>query len=202
MHRLPVEVVLPIRETAISNLSASQGDALGSYRAATQAGVHLAWANDVSGDLVKGAFDEWYIDDGQLVIRPQLLDQRQEDHHHRPPAQDRGRQATVEPAQPPRNSSRPARPAAVGVGQRAQQRARAARPAALHEKRLDGVYRMAYNLSEADMRAHMRVRAHMQANEHAHATCATIPEMHEAARCRRGPSERPIAPTQYTVNST
>ena len=58
------------------NRGAGQGDALGSYQAAaTQAHSRAAWANESSGARMKGACDEWYIDDGQLVIRPMLLDQ-------------------------------------------------------------------------------------------------------------------------------
>eukprot|EP00973_Karenia_brevis_P066193 9200366-Karenia_brevis.AAC.1 len=54
---------------------ASQGDAFGSYQAAaTQARSRHAWACAADGSAIKGACDEWYIDDGQLVIRPLLLD--------------------------------------------------------------------------------------------------------------------------------
>eukprot|EP00973_Karenia_brevis_P019822 2717663-Karenia_brevis.AAC.1 len=54
---------------------ASQGDAFGSYQAAaTQACSRPTWACAADGSVAKGACDEWYIDDGQLVIRPLLLD--------------------------------------------------------------------------------------------------------------------------------
>ena len=68
-------MVLPSGEVVQMNRGAGQGDAFGSYQAgATQARSRAGWANESSGVRIKGACDEWYIDDGQLVIRPMLLD--------------------------------------------------------------------------------------------------------------------------------
>ena len=75
-HEKPGEVVLPSGEHVCMNRGAGQGDAFGSYQAAsTQAQSRSGWAREPSGVRIKGACDEWYIDDGQLVIRPMLLDQ-------------------------------------------------------------------------------------------------------------------------------
>lgn len=75
LHRQPSEVILPSGETVLQNRGAAQGDAFGSYQAAaTQAKARAGWACATDGTKLKGACDEWYIDDGQLVIRPELLD--------------------------------------------------------------------------------------------------------------------------------
>ena len=74
-HMKPSEVVLPSGECIEMDRGAAQGDAFGSYQAAsTQAQSRRMWSRESDGSLRKGACDEWYIDDGQLVIQPSLLD--------------------------------------------------------------------------------------------------------------------------------
>ena len=47
---------------------------MGSYQAAAaQANARHLWTKTQSGDTIKEAVAEWYIDDGQIVIRPLLL---------------------------------------------------------------------------------------------------------------------------------
>ena len=76
-HKSTSVTMLPSGVEFETNRGAEQGDVLGTIQSALSLGsaraTHFA-TSALNRTSYEGACDEWYIDDGQLVIRPHLLD--------------------------------------------------------------------------------------------------------------------------------
>ncbi len=74
-HEEPAVTVLPSGMEFRSDCGAEQGDPFGSVQAGRCLGAaRPRWASQDNGAAVVGACDEWFIDDGQAFVRPDLVD--------------------------------------------------------------------------------------------------------------------------------
>ena len=74
-HEQPTITVLPSGEEFASDRGADQGDGFGSLQSGSVLARHRhAWASTADGAVRQGACDEWYIDDCQAFVRPDVFD--------------------------------------------------------------------------------------------------------------------------------
>ena len=74
-HEEANAVVLPSGEEVLADRGAGQGDGFGSLQASSVLAYHRPlWSRGPGGQPVPGACDEWFIDDGQVMIRPAIFD--------------------------------------------------------------------------------------------------------------------------------
>lgn len=77
-HQQPMTTVLPSMSEAVADRGTGQGDPLGTVQAVLPLGdarrdAHADFSNE-SPLRGKGVCDEWFVDDGQALVRPHLVD--------------------------------------------------------------------------------------------------------------------------------